>query len=651
MKNAKKYLISLAAVLAVVAIIGLGALYRVDKWIQDWLYQQRGVTSSDIIIFGIDEDTLEALGPYYTWDRSIIASALEILASDPDNKPAVTAVDILYAGNTTPEADERLANAAKELGNVVTACIARFGSVITWENGRPISMNNSAVIGFEQPFDALKEVAVEGHINAMTDKDGVLRHAHLYVEPQEGRIYSMAHETARLYLEKQGKTIKEPPTSGSGAYYVTYTANPGGYYDGISLAMLLSGRIPSGYWANKIVLIGPYAPSLQDAYFTSINKGKQMYGIEYQANVIQNLLEGKYKTEAPDLPQLIALFVLCAAAMVLFLRLRTLWGGAVCVGLIGLSAGATFLFFRLGLITHPLWLPCAVPPLYIVSLVIHYAEVAKERQRLALEKERLGAELALATRIQANSLPKEFPPFPDRKEFDIYASMNPAKEVGGDLYDFFLIDDDHLALIIGDVSGKGVPAALFMMVAMSLIRNAAMNETSPAKVLTLVNRQICYRNPDEMFVTVWMGVLEISTGTLTASNAGHEYPAQKHADGSFELLKDKHSVAIGAMDGVRYREYSLQLEPGAKMFVYTDGVAEATDSNEQLFGTDRMIEALRKGENGTPEDVLKAVRADVDLFVGKAPQFDDLTMLCFQYNGSPTPEEAPETPETPVESA
>ncbi len=651
MKKARKYLIALAAVLAVTAIIGLGALYRVDKWVQDELYQQRGVTSSNIIIIGIDEDTLDALGPYNTWDRNIIAAALEILASDPENKPAVTAIDVLYAGNTTPEADERLVNAAKELGNVVTACIAQFGSSITWEHGRAVSMDTSAVVGFEEPFDELKEVAVEGHINAMTDTDGVLRHAFLYVNPQEGRIYSMAHEAARLFLEKQGKEIQEPATSGSGAFYVTYTSNPGDYYDGISLAMLLSGRIPSGYWANKIVLIGPYAPGLQDAYFTPINKGLQMYGIEYQANVIQSLLEGNYKTEAPDTAQLIALFVLCAAAMVLFLRLKAGWGGAVCAGLIALSAGATFLLFRMGVITHPLWLPSALLALYIVSLVIHYAEASKERQRLALEKERIGAELSLATRIQSNSLPKEFPPFPSRKEFDIYASMTPAKEVGGDLYDFFLIDDDHLALTIGDVSGKGVPAALFMMVAMALIRNAAMNETSPAKVLTQVNRQICYRNPEEMFVTVWMGILEISTGVLTAANAGHEYPAQKHADGSFELIKDKHGVAIGAMDGVRYREYSLQLEPGAKFFVYTDGVAEATDSSNQLFGTDRMIEALRKAEDGTPEDVLKAVREDVDRFVGKAPQFDDLTMLCIEYHGAEKPEEVPDGPAASAENA
>ncbi len=376
MKAARKYLLPAVAVLLVTALIGLGALYRVDKWAQDWLFQHPGVSSSDIVIFGIDEDTLDILGPYNTWDRNVIASALEVLASDPENKPAVTAVDILYAGQTTPEADERLASAAKALGNVVTACVAQFGSRITWENGHAVSMDTSDVIGFEQSFPALKEVTVQGHVNAMTDSDGILRHALLYVEPEEGRTYSMARETARLFLESRGKTIRDPATGSRGAFYVNYTAQPGNYYDGISLAMLLSGRVPPGYWADKIVLIGPYAPALQDAYFTTIDKGTQMYSVEYQANVIQSMLEENYKTEAADLPQLIILFLLCAAAMVLFLRLKALWGGAVCAGMIMLGAVAGYLLFRFGLITHPLWLPVAILILYIVSVGIHYAEAA-----------------------------------------------------------------------------------------------------------------------------------------------------------------------------------------------------------------------------------------------------------------------------------
>ncbi len=647
MKKIKPYLIALAAALAVTAIIGLGALYRVDKWTQDWLYQHPGVTSGDIVIIGIDDEALDILGPYNTWDRNVIASVLEALAADPENKPAVTAIDVLYAGHSTQEADDRLTKAAAELGNVVTACMAQYGTAITWENGHAVSMDNAAVVGFEQPFEELREVTTQGHINAMTDTDAVMRHAILYVEPEEGRTYSMAHEAARLFLEQRGETLRDPAVGGKGIFYVSFTGKPGDYSDGVSLAWVMEGAVPSGYWADKIVLIGPYAPALQDAFFTSIEKGRQMYGVEFQANVIQSMLESNYKNEVSDRLQLIVLFVLCAVAMTLFLKLKTLWGGAVCGGLVLVSAGSTFLLFHFGLITHPLWIPVAVLALYLGAVGVHYAQAAKERQKLALKNERITAELSLATRIQANSLPKVFPPFPDRKEFDLYASMTPAKEVGGDLYDFFLIDDDHLCLVIGDVSGKGIPAALFMMVASSLIYHAAMKETSPAKVLTLVNQQICSRNPEEMFVTVWLAVLEISTGKLTATSAGHEYPALKKPGESFELFKDRHGVAVGAMDGVRYREYTIDLEPGAKIFVYTDGVAEANNIKEELFGTDRMIEALRKGENGTPQDVLQAVKQGVNEFAGNAPQFDDLTMLCLQYNGPEKGEQETDGKEAP----
>ena len=255
--------------------------------------------------------------------------------------------------------------------------------------------------------------------------------------------------------------------------------------------------------------------------------------------------------------------------------------------------------------------------------------------QITAEKERINTELSLAARIQASMLPHIFPPFPDRKEFDIYASMDPAKEVGGDFYDFFLIDSDHLGLVMADVSGKGVPAALFMMASKIILQSVAMMGRSPGEILTKTNEAICSNNQAEMFVTVWAGILEISTGKLTAANAGHEYPVLKRASGDFELLKDKHGFVIGGMAGIRYKEYELQLNPGDKLFLYTDGVPEATDANQELFGTERMIAALNSAKNGTSEQVLQGVRQAVDAFVKDAEQFDDLTMLCLEYKGRP----------------
>jgi serine phosphatase RsbU (regulator of sigma subunit) len=230
-------------------------------------------------------------------------------------------------------------------------------------------------------------------------------------------------------------------------------------------------------------------------------------------------------------------------------------------------------------------------------------------------------------------LPNIFPPFPDRDEFHIFASMTPAKEVGGDFYDFFLVDDDHLALVMADVSGKGVPAALFMMMSKIMLQNQAMSGKDPKDVLIAVNDQICRNNKEQMFVTVWIGILELSTGKLTASNAGHERPILKEPDGGFELIRDKHGLVVGAMDGMRYRNYELQLRPGAKLFLYTDGLMEATDAADELFGEARTLETLNRAQDADPQALLEFVDAEVRRFVGDAPQFDDLTMLCLQYNG------------------
>lgn len=249
------------------------------------------------------------------------------------------------------------------------------------------------------------------------------------------------------------------------------------------------------------------------------------------------------------------------------------------------------------------------------------------------EKERIGAELNMAARIQNSMLPHIFPPFPERDEFDLYASMDPAKEVGGDFYDFFLVDEDHLCTVIADVSGKGIPAALFMMVSKLIVQSYALLGQSPGEILTSANDAICSNNTAEMFVTVWVGILEISTGKLTAANAGHEFPALMRAGGEFELFMDKHGFVVGGLEGVKYKQYELQLEPGDKLFVYTDGVAEATDANNELFGTDRMLAALNTAKDQGPKELLQSVRQSIDDFVKDAEQFDDLTMLCMEYRG------------------
>lgn len=246
------------------------------------------------------------------------------------------------------------------------------------------------------------------------------------------------------------------------------------------------------------------------------------------------------------------------------------------------------------------------------------------------EKERIGAELTVATQIQADMLPSIFPAFPNHPEFDIYATMTPAKEVGGDFYDFFLIDDDHLCMVMADVSGKGVPAALFMVIAKTLLKNCAQTGLSPKQILEIVNNQLVEGNKAEMFVTVWLGILQLSTGTLVAANAGHEYPVLKKADGSFELVKDRHGFVLAGMENTRYRQYELQISAGDVLFLYTDGVPEATDADNQMFGNQRMLDALNRCPSCHPHDLLTGVKHAIDAFVGEAQQFDDITMLALE---------------------
>ena len=258
----------------------------------------------------------------------------------------------------------------------------------------------------------------------------------------------------------------------------------------------------------------------------------------------------------------------------------------------------------------------------------------RELVEITAEQERLNTELELASSIQMDMLPCIFPPFPDRSEFDIYASMKPAKEVGGDFYDFFLVDQDHLGLVIADVSGKGIPAALFMMMVKIMVQNCVLAGLGPQQALEQVNQLISGKNKESMFVTVWLGILDIPSGKLIAVNAGHEYPILKKPDGCYELYKDRHGMAVGMMEGIHYREYELQLEPESRVFVYSDGLAEANNSEEKLFGIDRMIAALNEVPDADAEETLNAVRRAVDTFVGNAPQFDDLTMMCIVYHGA-----------------
>ena len=261
----------------------------------------------------------------------------------------------------------------------------------------------------------------------------------------------------------------------------------------------------------------------------------------------------------------------------------------------------------------------------------------------AAQQAHIKTELAVATNIQSHMLPDAKTTFTGRTEFSIAASMNPALEVGGDFYDFFQIDEDHLGIVIADVSGKGVPAALFMMSSMIIINNLATLGFSPREVLEKANEKILSSNVLDMFVTVWFGILDLTTGEVRAVNAGHEYPVICNGDSGFELMHDRHGLFVGGLEGTKYKEYSFALGKGDTLYLYTDGVPEATNAEGEMYGTDRLVHVLNETKDQSTEEICKAVKGDIDVFVKDAPQSDDITMVCIHYHGKHS--EAPETEE------
>jgi serine phosphatase RsbU (regulator of sigma subunit) len=245
---------------------------------------------------------------------------------------------------------------------------------------------------------------------------------------------------------------------------------------------------------------------------------------------------------------------------------------------------------------------------------------------------RIDKELEFAKNIQSSALPTIFPAFPNKTEFDIFATMTPAKEVGGDFYDFYYVDDNTLAFLIADVSGKGIPAAMFMMTAKTLIKNLAETSISVEEVFTRANDELCKMNDAGMFVTAWMCEINLTTGIMSFVNAGHNPPLVKRGNGDFEYFKVRSGLVLAAMEGIKYHKNEIQLMPGDKVFLYTDGVTEATDANVELFGEDRLLAKINCVKDKDCTSICYEIKNSVDEFVGKAEQFDDITMLAFDLN-------------------
>lgn len=358
-------------------LAGLGLLDQADWNVCDALYQQPAATDNKIVIIGIDQKSLEIYGPYQEWCREGVARTLDILNASPDSRPAVIGVDVLFSGETDPQADRALAEAAGRYENVVTGCTAEFSQGFV-ETQDGFVHSDFLLTAFEEPYPALKDAAEQGHINAMLDNDGILRHHLLYFDLPDGkRIPSLALAVAERYQ----KDLELPPVNTRGFWYLPYSKLPGGF-EIRSIADVLDGTDPASYFRDKIVLIGPCAAGLQDSYFASIDHARQIYGVEYQANAIRAMLDGNYKREVRDAPQLAALFLILLAAFAAFWRRKVRTAAAVwlalCAGWVLLCKGA----YEMGWVLRVLWVPAGVTVLYAGCLAANYIQAALERQRV-----------------------------------------------------------------------------------------------------------------------------------------------------------------------------------------------------------------------------------------------------------------------------
>ena len=387
-KNNKILIIFLlSAFIALVAFLGL--FKRIDRWAEDMLYQSPSPVSGDIVIIGIDEKALSQIGPYHTWDRNVMASALEKLAENEDSMPAVVAIDTLYAGHTDEEADAHLVEAASKLPNVVIGDLATFGTSKNVDDAGSITITKNAIVEFEQPYDELKEVTIQGHINAAYDPDGIMRHAILYEKPDGEKVYSMAFTVAKAYADAKGITISEPKADKCGVFYIPFYTKPEGFYDGVSIADLINGDVPADYFAGKIVYIGPYAVALQDAYYTSIARATQMYGVEIQANVTEGFLANNRKAEVSDLIQALILFVICFASGYFLLYKSNLTQASIVAAVIIVADLIICkVAYENGAVCHVLWIALSVLILYLLSIALRYVKAAIERAKVTRTFER-----------------------------------------------------------------------------------------------------------------------------------------------------------------------------------------------------------------------------------------------------------------------
>jgi serine phosphatase RsbU (regulator of sigma subunit)/CHASE2 domain-containing sensor protein len=632
---------------------------------------QDGPADSRLLLVKIDEGSLEEFGRW-PWSREIHGDFCKLLAA---NDPAVVAFDVLFNDGGKPEEDAYFVECVRTLPCVVTGAFTDADAAGVSPNlirTKPIQAirgDRRAIqgkAGAQVPIPALGDVSWMGFVNSdASEVDGVHRRLPLLLRVGDDVYPSLALQSLMLFWKassdqinvRLGEWVELPspqgqrriPITASGELWINYRAvesYPDWSYVGLMTALYEDNvgkkAFPAGrpHVDGKIVLVGQWASGLIDMGPSPLEGRSPL--VLTSLNALNSILKGDYLRMVSFQPWVLIGWMAVAWSTLVGLRnehiLRSL---LMPVAIITLYVSAAFVLF----VYQSVAVPVAVPVLgfavvHVGKVITEWVEEVFNERRVSAElvrateaKKLLEQELSIAREIQMSTLPQVFPPFPERPEVDLHAMMIPAKYVGGDLYEFFFVGENKLFFVIGDVSGKGVPAALFMTMALAVIRSHVIAGRSPAETLRRSNNVLALRNERCTFVTIFCGLLDTETGHLCYANGGHNPPVLMDGEGGVTFLEAE-GTAIGAIEDLEFQEREMVLKADQGLFLYTDGVTEAIDRREELFSDDRLIDTLKVRHRAfTAQQMIARVDRRLTEFVGDAPQFDDITALALFYRG------------------
>ena len=652
-----------------------------------WLdgYQElspRERRSAPAVIVAIDEESLRRFGQW-PWPRNLVARLFDRIA---EARPAAIGVDILFSepdrlspewiapsvADADPRLAERLARLPRHDATLAASIRAapivlgiaglEAGNVSETAPMTPSLQKNSGTLGtlrrYATALRSLPEIdgAAKGHGLLSADTEaGVIRRVPMVALVGATPVLPLSLETLRLasgealFAVRGGSGGVEAvsignlsvPTQPDGRVWVHYTPHDADRF--ISAAEVLDEETDAARLERKLVLVGVTGLGLIDYQSTPL--GERMPGIEIHAQVLENVFDGALLTRPRWAPWIEAFALVVAGLAVVYCAPRLPPGRLTALLVLlefALGVGGFAAYRSAGLLLDAAVPGTAIAFLFAAMLAETLAEANAQKkslqERLQHEREaaaRLAGELDAARRIQVGILPRAELVFPSERRFEIAASMEPAREVGGDLYDFFMLDDVRLFFLVGDVSGKGLPASIFMAVSKALCKSAALRRGQRIEeLLCEANSEIARENPESLFVTAFAGILDTRTGRLVYCNAGHEPPFVLSSDGKIARLASGGGPPLCVLDGFAYAAAEHSMAPRGIVCVVSDGVTEAMNQAGELYGADRLQRALqRNGNSASPTAIVDALRADVSRFAGDAEVADDLTLLVLRWNG------------------